>query len=60
MSPVFPIKTLFLLVIPVAIAAIILAAAGRRGAGSYQSGDGLQPGFLGKGASRDTSDPPDW
>ncbi len=36
MSPVFPIKTLFLLVIPVAIAAIILAAAGRRGAGVFK------------------------
>ncbi len=36
MSPVFPIRTLFLLVIPVAIAAIILAAAGRRGAGVFK------------------------
>ena len=36
MSPVFPIRTLLLLVIPVAIAAVILAAAGRRGAGVFK------------------------
>ena len=36
MSPVFPIKTLFMLALPIAIAAAVLAAAGKRGLGVFK------------------------
>lgn len=36
MMPVFPIKTLLLLIIPVSVAAIILAVAGKRGGGVFK------------------------
>ena len=36
MMPVFPIKTLLLLIIPVSVAAVILAVAGKRGGGVFK------------------------
>ena len=36
MTPVFPIKTLLLLIIPVSVAAVILAVAGKRGGGVFK------------------------